>query len=65
MLENQDAKEAFVAGLDTTNPDLVINTGDNLSSKDGVPAVIRSLNDLSTVPAHSCSALTITTHRGR
>lgn len=46
MLENQDAKEAFVSGLDTTNPDLVINTGDNLSSKDGVPAVIRSLNDL-------------------
>lgn len=46
MLENQEAKEAFVAGLDTTNPDLVINTGDNLSSRDGVPAVIRSLNDL-------------------
>ncbi|WP_042379718.1 metallophosphoesterase [Corynebacterium resistens] len=50
MLENQEAKEAFVAGLDTTNPDLVINTGDNLSSRDGVPAVIRSLNDLLSRP---------------
>lgn len=50
MLENQEAKEAFVAGLDTTNPDLVINTGDNLSSRDGVPAVIHSLNDLLSRP---------------
>ena len=46
MLADQEAKETFVSGLDTTNPDLVINTGDNLGSKDGVPAVVRSLSDL-------------------
>ena len=46
MTGDQKAKGDFVAGLATTTPDLVINTGDNLTAKEGVPSVVRSLTDL-------------------
>lgn len=46
MVSSQDAKQQWVAGLDALNPDLVINTGDNLSDPTAVPAVLRALGPL-------------------
>jgi predicted MPP superfamily phosphohydrolase len=46
MTPGQLRKQRWVAGLATTDPDLVIVTGDNLAHVDGVPAVIRALTPL-------------------
>jgi predicted MPP superfamily phosphohydrolase len=43
MMPDQRRKQDFVAALIGTDPDLVINTGDNLSSPHGVPGVLRAL----------------------
>jgi len=43
----QTSKQAFIKELaKKVNPDLVINTGDNLGHKDGVKAVLESFKDL-------------------
>lgn len=46
MIKGQDKKVEWVAGLEQFNPDLVINTGDNLSDKHAVPDVLNALAPL-------------------
>ena len=43
MLPDQKLKQKWVASLDALNPDLVINTGDNLGSDKAVPSVLAAL----------------------
>ena len=46
MIPGQDTKIAWVRALDSLAPDLVINTGDNLSDVRAVPAVLEALGPL-------------------
>lgn len=46
MLPGQQSKQRWVAALDELDPDLVVNTGDNLAHSRAVPAVIRALGPL-------------------
>ncbi len=46
MLPGQKSKQRWVAALDELEPDLVVNTGDNLSHRNAVPAVLRALGPL-------------------
>ncbi|WIM67928.1 metallophosphoesterase [Corynebacterium breve] len=46
MIPGQDTKIAWVSALDALDPDLVINTGDNLSDERAVPDVLRALGPL-------------------
>ncbi|MDU0478577.1 metallophosphoesterase [Staphylococcus chromogenes] len=46
MLPSHRTKQEWVAALDALDPDLVVNTGDNLSSADAVPDVLRALGPL-------------------
>lgn len=46
MLASQRQKQEWVAALDELDPDLVINTGDNLGEKEGVPGVLSALGPL-------------------
>lgn len=46
MLPGQKSKQRWVAELDELNPDLVVNTGDNLAHRHAVPAVLRALGPL-------------------
>lgn len=46
MIPGQKEKVEFVSGLDALDPDLVINTGDNLSDLGGVPWVLDALGPL-------------------
>lgn len=46
MLASQKDKQAWVAQLDDLDPDLVINTGDNLGEAEGVPGVLQALDPL-------------------
>lgn len=46
MLPGQKSKQRWVAALDELEPDLVVNTGDNLAHKRAVPAVVRALGPL-------------------
>ena len=46
MIPGQRAKVEFVSSLDALEPDLVINTGDNLSDEAGVPWVLDALDPL-------------------
>lgn len=46
MMPNQKLKQAWVRELDRLEPDLVVNTGDNLSHERSVPAVVQSLGAL-------------------
>lgn len=46
MLPGQKSKQKWVAELDRLDPDLVVNTGDNLAHKQAVPAVVRALEPL-------------------
>ena len=50
MTPGQSRKQEWLASLAATKPDLVINTGDNLSHRDSVPVVTRSLGGLLDVP---------------
>ena len=50
MTPGQTRKQEWLRGLASTRPDLVVNTGDNLSHRDSVPAVRESLGDLLDVP---------------
>jgi uncharacterized protein len=44
MMPDQRRKQAWVAALGGTDPDLVVVTGDNLSSPDAVPGVLQALD---------------------
>ncbi|OMQ04742.1 metallophosphoesterase [Corynebacterium amycolatum] len=46
MLPDQKLKQKWVASLDALNPDLMINTGDNLGSDKAVPSVLAALGPL-------------------
>ncbi|MEU4671232.1 metallophosphoesterase [Amycolatopsis sp. NPDC023774] len=46
MLPGHRAKQRWVAALDRLEPDLVVNTGDNLSHQTAVPSVLRALGPL-------------------
>ncbi|MEC3975050.1 metallophosphoesterase [Amycolatopsis sp. H20-H5] len=46
MLPSHKAKQRWVCALNELNPDLVVNTGDNLSHHQAVPSVIRALGPL-------------------
>jgi predicted MPP superfamily phosphohydrolase len=50
MLPRQRRKQAWLRELAGLEPDLVVNTGDNLAHPKAVPAVVQSLGDLLSVP---------------
>lgn len=50
MTPGQRRKQEWLSGLAVLKPDLVVNTGDNLSHRDAVPVVTRSLGALLDVP---------------
>ncbi|MGC5256973.1 metallophosphoesterase [Gordonia sp. DT218] len=50
MTPHQRLKQAWVSELEALEPDLVINTGDNLAHPQAVPAVIQSLGGLLSRP---------------
>ncbi len=50
MLPGQRLKQAWVSELDSLEPDLVINTGDNLAHPNAVPSVVQSLGGLLSRP---------------
>ncbi|CAN5678489.1 metallophosphoesterase [soil metagenome] len=50
MLPNQRHKQSWIRELARWEPDLVVNSGDNLSHPKAVPAVVQALGDLLSVP---------------
>jgi predicted MPP superfamily phosphohydrolase len=50
MMPDQSRKQTWVSALGGTDPDLVIVTGDNMSSPDAVPGVLRALEPLFSMP---------------
>ncbi len=50
MQPKQRHKQAWLRGLSRWEPDLVVNTGDNLAHPKAVPAVVQTLGDLLSVP---------------
>ncbi len=46
MMPGQKRKQSWIRELDRLEPDLVINTGDNLSHPKSVPAVVQALSGL-------------------
>ncbi len=46
MMPGQQLKQAWLRELDRLEPDLVVNTGDNLSHQKAVPSVVQSLGGL-------------------
>jgi predicted MPP superfamily phosphohydrolase len=50
MMPDQRRKQAWVAALAGTDPDLVVVTGDNLSDAEAVPGVLRALDPFLSVP---------------
>jgi predicted MPP superfamily phosphohydrolase len=50
MTAGQRSKQEWVAGLAALEPDLVINTGDNLAGSDSVPGTMRALQPLLDLP---------------
>lgn len=50
MMPDQRRKQEWVAALGGTDPDLVVVTGDNMSSPDAVPGVLRALDPFLGLP---------------
>src|SRR5271167_2834814 len=50
MRPGQRRKQAWLRELAGLEPDLVVNTGDNLAHPRAVPSVVQSLGDLLSVP---------------
>ncbi|MGH3788023.1 MAG: metallophosphoesterase [Pseudonocardiaceae bacterium] len=50
MTPGQRSKQRWVAGLAELQPDLVVNTGDNLAHPQAVPAVLRAVSPLLALP---------------
>ena len=46
LVPGQERKIAWVRGLAELEPDLVVNTGDNLSHVDAVPSLLRAMEPL-------------------
>jgi len=46
MMPGQRRKQQFIASLAALKPDMVVNTGDNLSSDKAVPSVVQALGPL-------------------
>ncbi|WP_098470464.1 metallophosphoesterase [Serinibacter salmoneus] len=46
LTPTQRDKVAFVRDLDSWNPDLVVNTGDNMAHRDALPTVLRAIEPL-------------------
>ncbi|MEY2815892.1 MAG: hypothetical protein RJA78_468 [Actinomycetota bacterium] len=46
----QKRKQAWIKSLARLNPDLVVNTGDNLGARDAIPATLNSLQGLTSRP---------------
>ena len=46
MLPGHHSKQRWVAALNELDPDLIVNTGDNLSHRHAVPSVLRALGPL-------------------
>jgi hypothetical protein len=60
MRPAQRQKQAWLRELSRWEPDLVVNTGDNLSHPRAVPSVVQALGDLLAVPGVFVSAATTT-----
>src|SRR3954464_2318735 len=50
MRPSQGRKQAWLRELASWEPDLVVNTGDNLAHPKAVPAVVQAMGDLLSVP---------------
>ncbi len=50
LTQSQRRKQDWLRGLTALDPDLVINTGDNVSYDGGVPLLMRALGDLRDIP---------------
>jgi predicted MPP superfamily phosphohydrolase len=50
MRPGQRRKQAWLRDLASWEPDLVVNTGDNLAHQKAVPAVVQAMGDLLSVP---------------
>lgn len=50
MTPGQNRKQEWLRGLADLEPDLVVNTGDNLAHLDAVPSVLRAYGDLLDLP---------------
>jgi predicted MPP superfamily phosphohydrolase len=50
MMPDQRRKQAWVAALGGTDPDLVVVTGDNMASPDALPGVLRALDPFLDLP---------------
>ncbi|HYO39073.1 MAG TPA: metallophosphoesterase [Nocardioidaceae bacterium] len=50
LTPGQQRKQAWLRGLAALQPDLVVNTGDNLAHQDAVPPVLAALDGLLDVP---------------
>ena len=50
MVPGQEAKTAWIRGLAELEPDLVVNTGDNLSHLEAVPSALSALGPLLDLP---------------
>ncbi len=50
LVPNQQRKIDWVRGLAALEPDLVVNTGDNLADLEAVPALLRSHTELLELP---------------
>lgn len=50
LVPRQERKRAWVRGLADLEPDVVVNTGDNLAHRDAVPAALDALGPLLDVP---------------
>jgi predicted MPP superfamily phosphohydrolase len=50
MMPDQRRKQAWVAALIGTDPDLVVVTGDNMASPEAIPGVLRALDPLLHLP---------------
>ena len=50
MTPSQHRKQEWLRGLAALEPDLVVNTGDNLAHMDALPSVLRAYGDLLDLP---------------
>ena len=54
ITHGEDKKHQFVRALAATNPDLVVNTGDNIGETTAVPAAVQALTPLLSKPGIFC-----------
>jgi uncharacterized protein len=50
LTPSQQQKQRWLRGLAELRPDLIVNTGDNISHAESIPALMRALGDLRDVP---------------